>query len=140
VQARSGWCSTSLRNGQRPAVLRYLQQHDLPLPTRLCAARPRMRCVATRNAQRVLAILHKPAYAGAYVYGGAHGSLRHRAGTAQWDVRRPAAHGPCVGREPTPLPQLGAVSAQSGRLQDNQNRYEAEHPVLAPRPAYYKAW
>ena len=52
--------------GSARAVLRYLQHHDLPLPTRpLRGPAPQAIVWQPASAQRVLAILHNPAYAGA---------------------------------------------------------------------------
>jgi DNA invertase Pin-like site-specific DNA recombinase len=52
------------------AVVRYLRRHDLPLPSRpLRGPSPHTVCWDQATSESVLAILHNPAYAGAYVYG-----------------------------------------------------------------------
>lgn len=122
--------------GSARAVLRYLQQQDLPLPTRpLRGPAPHEIVWQPASAQRVLAILHNPAYAGAYVYGrSTTDPLRHRADHPHSGiVRRPVAQWPVCrqGAYPAYLSWEQYLHNQ-GRLQDNQNRYEAEHPG-APR-------
>jgi DNA invertase Pin-like site-specific DNA recombinase len=122
--------------GSARAVLRYLQHPDLPLPTRpRRGPAPQAIGWPPASAQRVLAILHNPAYTGTYVDGrSTTDPLRHRAGHPhRGSVRRPAAQWP-VGRQGAYPAYLSGEQYLHNqvRLQDNQNRYEAEHPG-APR-------
>ena len=116
--------------GTARAVMRYLHRHDLPLPTRpLQGPVPHTVVWQPANAGRVMAILHNPAYAGAYVYGK----------TTRDPARQRPGH-PCSGLIHQPqarwqvcLPGIypGYVSwqqfvANQALLADNQNRYEAD--------------
>ncbi len=56
--------------GSAHAVMRYLQRQDLSVPTRpLQGPAPHAIVWQPASASRVLALLHNPAYAGAYVHG-----------------------------------------------------------------------
>jgi DNA invertase Pin-like site-specific DNA recombinase len=118
------------------AVLRYLQGQHLRLPTRpLSGPAPQEIVWQPASAARVLAILHNPAYAGAYVYGRCTTDPTRRRGGHPYSgiVRQPPEHWPvCLqGVYPAYLSWEQYLHNQA-RLQDNQQRYEAEHPG-APR-------
>jgi DNA invertase Pin-like site-specific DNA recombinase len=62
--------STFAEVGSVHAVVRYLRRHDLPLPSRpLRGPSPHTVFWDDATSESVLATLHNPAYAGAYVYG-----------------------------------------------------------------------
>jgi DNA invertase Pin-like site-specific DNA recombinase len=62
--------SSFVELGTAHAVVRYLRQHDLPLPSRpLRGPAPHQVVWDVASSSLVTAILHNPAYAGAYVYG-----------------------------------------------------------------------
>jgi DNA invertase Pin-like site-specific DNA recombinase len=71
VQARLRLVFTTFAElGSATAVVRYLWQHHLPLPTRpLHGPAPHRIVWDNATLHAVLGILHNPAYAGAYVYG-----------------------------------------------------------------------
>jgi DNA invertase Pin-like site-specific DNA recombinase len=116
--------------GSAHAVLRYLHRATLPLPTRpLRGPAPHEVLWQPASVSRVLAILHNPAYAGAYVYGQTtrdptrrqpghpQSGLIHRA-LAHWPVCLPDAY-------PAYISWERFLSIQQ-QLQDNQNHYEAD--------------
>src|SRR5712692_7146737 len=62
--------STFAELGSAHAVVRYLRRHHLPLPSRpLRGPSPHTVFWDEATSESVLAILHNPSYAGAYVYG-----------------------------------------------------------------------
>ena len=62
--------STFAELGSAHAVVRYLRRHHLPLPSRpLRGPSPHTIFWDEATSESVLAILHNPSYAGAYVYG-----------------------------------------------------------------------
>jgi len=116
--------------GSARAVLRYLQRESLPLPTRpLQGPAPQAVVWQPASASRVLAILHNPSYAGAYVYGRmTRDPTRRQPGHPHSGlVHRPPAHWPiCLqGVYPAYISWEHYLATQQ-RLQDNQNRYQAD--------------
>ena len=121
--------------GSAHAVMRYLHRHDLPVPTRpLLGPFPHPVVWQKASLSRVLAILHNPAYAGAYVYGRTTADpTRHRSGhPSSGLVHRP------IGQWPVCLPAIYPAYlswerylANQERLKNNQNRYEAGHHGVA---------
>lgn len=116
--------------GSARAVLRYLQRQQLPLPTRpLQGPAPHELRWQPASTERVLAILHNPAYAGAYVYGrSTHDPQRRRADhPSSGIVRQPPEQWPvCLqGAYPAYISWEQYLRNQA-RLQDNQNHYEAD--------------
>jgi DNA invertase Pin-like site-specific DNA recombinase/uncharacterized protein YndB with AHSA1/START domain len=116
--------------GSACAVLRYLHRENLPLPTRpLRGPAPQEIVWSPASASRVLDILHNPAYAGAYVYGRmSRDPTRRRPDHPHSGlIRRPPGQWPiCLpGVYPAYLSWEGYLAHQR-RLQDNQNRYEAD--------------
>jgi DNA invertase Pin-like site-specific DNA recombinase len=71
VQARLGLVFTTFAElSSANAVVRYLWRHHLPLPSRpLRGPSPQVTVWDEATLDAVIAILHNPAYAGAYVYG-----------------------------------------------------------------------
>lgn len=122
--------------GAARAVMRYLCRHDLHLPTRpRCGPEPHEIVWQEANAQRVLEILHNPAYAGAYVYGRSTLDLaRRRAGhPGSGLAHRPLGQWPvCLQGVYPAYISWDHYLANQERLQSNQNRYE-EHHHGAPR-------
>ncbi len=117
--------------GSARAVMRYLQRQGLPVPTRpLRGPAPHEIVWQPASAERVLEILHNPAYAGAYAYGR----------TTREPTRRRPDH-PASGIVQRPLEQWlvclqdvypAYISWQQylrnrQRLEHNQNRYQANH-------------
>ncbi|HYN78549.1 MAG TPA: recombinase family protein, partial [Lamprocystis sp. (in: g-proteobacteria)] len=116
--------------GSAHAVLRYLHRANLPLPTRpLRGPAPHPILWQPPSASRVLAILHNPAYAGAYVYGQTtRDPTRHQPGHPQSGlIHRPRAQWPVCLPDiyPAYISWARFVAIQQ-QLQDNQSRYEAE--------------
>lgn len=116
--------------GSARAVLRYLQGQQLPLPTRpLRGPAPHELRWQPASTERVLAILHNPAYAGAYVYGRSTQDPQRRQADHPYSgiVRRPPAHWPvCLqGVYPAYISWEQYLRNQA-RLQANQNQYEAD--------------
>ena len=115
--------------GSAQAVMRYLHRHELPVPTRpLQGPVPHPVLWQKASVSRVLAVLHNPGYAGAYVYGRTTADpARHRSGhPSSGIVRRP------VGQWPVCLPGVYPAYidwerylANQERLKNNQNLYEA---------------
>ena len=116
--------------GSARAVARYLQRQQLPLPTRrLQGGTPFEIVWQPANGSRVLAILHNPAYAGAYVYGQ---TTTDRPGAAQATrqsglVQRPLEHWPvCLHHHYPAYISWERYVRNRARLADNQNRYQAD--------------
>lgn len=114
--------------GSAHAVMRYCQHQRFLLPTRpLSGPEPHEVCWHPATTSRVLAILHNPAYAGAYVYGRSTiDPTRRTAGHAySGQVHRPLSEWlVCLqGRYPAYIPWEHYL-ANRARLQDNQNRYQ----------------
>lgn len=114
--------------GTARAVMRYLCRHDLPLPVRLRRGpEPHEVVWQQANAQRVIGILHNPAYAGAYVYGrSTFDPARRRAGhPGSGLVHRPPGQWPvCLqGAYPAYISWEHYLTNQE-RLRNSQNRYE----------------
>ncbi|MBK1720273.1 recombinase family protein [Thiocystis violacea] len=116
--------------GSARAVLRDLHRTNLPLPTRpLRGPAPHEILWQPASASRVLAILHNPAYAGAYVYGQTtRDPTRRQPGHPQSGlVRRPLAHWPvCLPDVYPAYISWERFLATQQQLQDNQNRYQAD--------------
>lgn len=124
--------------GSARAVLRYLQRQQLLVPTRpLRGPAPEVQWQPASN-ERVLAILHNPAYAGAYVYGRrTHDPQRRRADhPTSGLVRQPLEQWPvCLqGIYPAYISWEQYLRNQA-RLQANQSRYDADHPGV-PRQGH----
>jgi DNA invertase Pin-like site-specific DNA recombinase len=116
--------------GSAHAVMRYLQQHDLAVPTRpLQGPAPHPMGWQPASASRVLALLHNPAYAGTYVHGRTTTEpSRQRPGCpASGVVRQPLEQWPvCLqGVYPAYLSWPQYLRNQA-RLRDNQSRYHAD--------------
>jgi hypothetical protein len=125
--------------GSARAVMRYLQQASLPLPTRpLQGPAPHEIIWQPASASRVLAILHHPAYAGAYGYGRktADPPQRPPGQGRAGQVRRPLAQWPvCLqGLYPAYIRGEQYLNNQA-RLRDNQHRYQADPPGV-PRQGH----
>jgi DNA invertase Pin-like site-specific DNA recombinase/uncharacterized protein YndB with AHSA1/START domain len=117
--------------GSVGAVMRYLQHHNLPLPTRpLRGPRPHEVLWQPASTSRVLAILHNPAYAGTYVYGRItrDPTRRHPEHPCSGLVRRPMEQWPiCLQGVYPAYISWEQYLCHRARLQENQNRYQAEH-------------
>ncbi len=116
--------------GSARAVLRYLQGQQLPLPTRpLRGPAPHELRWQPASPERVLAILHNPAYAGAYVYGRSTQDRQRRQADHPYSgiVRLPPDHWPVCrqGVDPASISWEQDLRHQAW-LQDNQNPYEAD--------------
>lgn len=116
--------------GSARAVMRYLQRQNLSLPTRpRQGPEPHEVLWQPASTSRVLAILHNPAYAGAYVYGRMTlDPTRRQPGHPHSGlVHRPLAHWPvCLqGRYPAYI-AWDRYLANQHWLVDNQNRYQAD--------------
>jgi len=114
--------------GSAYQVLRYLHQAELPLPARpTLGPAPHEIVWHPATASRIFAILHNPAYAGAYVYGRKKiDPTRRKAGRpGSGSVRRPLNEWPvCLqGIYPAYI-SWDQFLANQERLRDNQNRYE----------------
>jgi DNA invertase Pin-like site-specific DNA recombinase len=114
--------------GSARAVMRYLRRQGLSLPIRaLHGSAPHELIWQPPSASRVLAILHNPAYAGAYVYGQtttdptrrepghSSGGLKRRP-LEQWPVCRQGAYPAYI--------SWAQYQRNRTRLRDNQNRYQ----------------
>ena len=108
------------------AVMRYLQDHDLPVPTRpLRGPGPHEIIWQPATRERVLAILHNPAYAGAYVHGRTLSDVR---GVTQ----RPLEQWPICLQDIYPAYiSWEKYLYNRQRLQSNQSRYQAERHGVA---------
>lgn len=118
--------------GSARAVMRYLLQHDLRLPTRPLRG-PAMHPIVWQPAssRRVLDIVHNPAYAGAYTYGRSTiDPSRHRPGhPASGIVQRPLEQWPvCLQNHYPAYISWTQYLRNQQRLLDNQNHYQANHP------------
>ena len=115
--------------GSAHAVMRHLRRHDLPLPTRpLRGPVPHEVVWQEASLFRVLAILHNPAYAGAYVYGRTTlDPTRRRSGhPASGLVHRPVGQWPvCLQGIYPAYVDWERFLANQERLKNNQNKYEA---------------
>ncbi len=116
--------------GSARAVMRYLQQAGLPLPTRPPnGPGPHEVVWQPARASRVLAILHNPAYAGAYVYGrtSAEPTLRANGQPRRGQVRRPMSQWPvCLPNVYPAYISWEQYLRNQARLLENQNRYQQE--------------
>jgi len=116
--------------GSARAVARYLQRQQLPLPTRrLQGGTPFEIVWQPANGNRVRAILHNPAYAGAYVYGQTTTEPAwRRAGCPQSGlVQRPLEHWPvCLHNHYPAYISWERYLRNRARLADNQNHYHAD--------------
>jgi DNA invertase Pin-like site-specific DNA recombinase len=117
-------------------VMCYLQRERLPLPTRpLRGTEPREIVWQPASTARVLAILHNPAYAGAYVYGRKtlDPARRQPGHPHSGYVSRPVAHWPICLQDVYPAYISWATYlANQQRLLNNQNDYREGRPG-APR-------
>jgi len=123
--------------GSAHAVMRYLRRADLPVPVRpLRGPAPHPVRWQPATIDQVLAILHNPAYAGAYVYGQSTidpaqrrpdrpASGRRRQPMTQWPVCRLDHYPAYISWEQYLLNQ--------DRLRANQADYRAEHPGVPRR-------
>jgi DNA invertase Pin-like site-specific DNA recombinase len=115
--------------GSARAVLRYLQRHQLPLPTRpLRGPAPQEIVWQPASIERVRAILHNPTYAGAYVYGRRtlDPTRRRPDHPHSGSIQRPLEHWPVCLRDRYPAYiSWGQYLRNRERLQSNQNRYQA---------------
>ena len=129
--------STFAESGTANAVVRYLRLHQLPLPSRpLRGPAPHQVVWDRATSSQVAAILHNPAYAGAYAYG-----RRTR------DPTRATPGRPGTGIVSMPMDRWavllhdrypGYISwdefmANQARLEANQNSYKRGHPGAARR-------
>jgi len=116
--------------GSARAVARYLQRQPLPLPTRrLQGGAPFEIVWQPANSSRVRAILHNPAYAGAYVYGQTTTDpTRRRAGYPKSGlVQRPLEHWPvCLHNRYPAYISWEQYVRNRARLANNQNLYQAD--------------
>ena len=116
--------------GSAHAVMRYLQRQGLPLPTRpLAGPAPHEVVWHPASTSRVLAILHNPAYAGAYVYGRRTSDPARRTSghPRSGQVWRPRGQWPVclLDHYPAYITWEQYVQNQT-RLRDNQNRYQQD--------------
>lgn len=121
--------------GSARAVMRYLRREALPLPTRPIRG-PVPHPVVWQPASNsiVLAILHNPAYAGAYVYGRSkYDPTRRKPGHPRsGQVRQPMDKWPvCLQNIYPAYITWPEYMANRARLRDNQNRYEAARHGVA---------
>ena len=122
--------------GTAKGVLRYLQQVNLPLPTRpLQGPAPHEVVWQPARSSAVLAILKNPAYAGVYVYG------RHQYNPSRRQPGRPHSGLVSVPIDKWPIVHHNAYPAyisweeflaNQAQLQANQSRYR-EDKVGVPR-------
>ena len=118
--------------GTAKAVMRYLHQAGLPLPTRpLRGVHPYEVLWQPARASAILAILQNPAYAGAYVYGRHHqdptrrqpgrpASGRVRLPQGQWAV--------CLQQVYPAYISWSEFLSNQERLRLNQSRYREDRP------------
>jgi len=122
--------------GSAKAVMRYLQREHLPLPTRpLCGPAPHEVMWKPARSSAILAILHNPAYAGAYVYGrSTHDPTLRKPGRPHSGiVRRPLDKWPVVRHNVYPAYiTWEEFVANQAQLAANQSRYQ-EDKHGAPR-------
>ena len=138
VQARLRFVFDKFRELQSAkAVMRELQRHGLPLPVRpLQGPAPHEVAWVPADSNRVLQILHNPAYAGTYAYGKRRQDpTRRRAGAARsatvkvavehWPVCLRDAHPGYIGWE--------EFMANQARLAGNAARHAAGRPGVPRR-------
>ncbi len=138
VQARLRFVFDKFRELQSAkAVMRELQRHGLPLPVRpIRGPAPHEVAWVPADSNRVLQILHNPAYAGTYAYGKRHQDpTRRRAGAARsatvkvavehWPVCLRDAHPGYIGWE--------EFMANQARLAGNVARHAAGRPGVPRR-------
>jgi DNA invertase Pin-like site-specific DNA recombinase len=118
--------------GTARAVVRYLQNENLCLPSRpLLGPAPQDTFWQSARTSSVLGILKNPAYAGAYVYGRTkHDATRRKPGRpASGTVHVPFEDWPIVlqGTYPAYITWEQFLSNQK-RLADNQNLYRQDKP------------
>jgi len=125
--------------GTAKAVMRYLQQAGLPLPTRpLRGASPHEVLWQPARASAILAILQNPAYAGAYVYGRRHHdpSRRKPGRPGSGTVRVPLDQWPvCLQDRYPAYISWAEFLANRERLRANQSRYAADQHGVARKGA-----
>jgi hypothetical protein len=129
--------STFMELGTANAVVRYLRCHQLPLPARpLRGAAPQQIVWDAATSSLVTAILHNPAYAGAYAYGR---SMRDparakpgRPGTGI--IRLPMDRWVVLLHDRYPAYiSWDAFMANQARLEANQTSYKRGHPGAVRR-------
>ena len=138
VQARLGLVFAKFDElGSAHAVMRYLRRAGLPVPVRpLRGPAPHPVRWQPATVDQVLAIVHNPAYAGAYVYGQSTidparrrpdrpASGRRRQPMAQWPVCRLDHYPAYISWE--------QYLRNQDRLRANQADYRAEHPGVPRR-------
>ena len=118
--------------GTAKAVVRYLQQEGLPLPSRpLRGPAPHEVIWGRARSSAVLAILKNPAYTGVYVYGRTtHDPTRRKPGRPYTGIiQRPIDKWPIVLHNVYPAYiSWDDFLANRAQLQANQNRYEEDKP------------
>jgi DNA invertase Pin-like site-specific DNA recombinase len=129
--------STFAEAGTANAVVRYLRRHNLPLPSRpLRGPAPHQVAWDRATSSLVTAILHNPAYAGAYTYGK---SMR--------DPTRAKPGRPGTGIVSLPIDRWAVLlhdrypayiswdefMVNQARLESNQNLYKRGHPGAVRR-------
>jgi DNA invertase Pin-like site-specific DNA recombinase len=129
--------STFAEWGTANAVVRYLRRHRLPLPSRpLRGPAPHQVVWDHATSSMVAAILHNPAYAGAYVYGkSARDPVRARPGLPGTGIVRVPIDRWAVllhDRYPAYI-SWDEFMANQARLEANQNSYNRGHPGAARR-------
>ncbi len=116
--------------GSARAVARYLQRQGLRVPTRpLRGPAPHEIVWQPASAERVLAILHNPAYAGAYAYGQTmiDPTRRHPDHPTGGTVQCPLEQWPVCLQDVYPAYISWAQYLRNRqRLQTNQNRYRSD--------------
>ena len=127
------------RTGSAGAVVRYFQEQQIAWPRRVAKGpRPGALVFGELERDRVLAILHNPRYAGAYVYGRTRqrklrlaGQVRNRRlPRDEWKVFLPDAH--------PRLHHLEAIRSESGgvaRLRPELRRRPAQRAARGRGPA-----
>jgi len=133
VQSRIGLVFQKFEQlGTARAVVRYLQDQNLLLPSRpLLGPAPHDVVWQSARTSGVVGILKNPAYAGAYVYGkNRHDPTRRKPGhPASGTVHVPIDEWPIVLQEVYPAYVTWAqFLANRKRLADNQNRYREDRP------------